>query len=77
MFDRSRLTLFAETGLPVPFITWNHPPAQPVAESSLGDAEEVLAIELGGEARAWPLRYIASHHVVTDVVGGRELVVTF
>jgi hypothetical protein len=37
----------------------------------------VLAIQIGGEAVAYPVRQVAYHHVVEDVVGGTPLAVTY
>ena len=41
------------------------------------DDDRVLAIELNGEAVAYPIRQIAYHHVVGDTVGGRPVVATY
>ena len=76
-FERAKLNLFKETGFPNPFITWDHPSAEPARDSRLGDDEEVLVVELDGLSKAWPLRLIASHHVVADRLGQRELLITF
>ncbi|KKK92084.1 hypothetical protein LCGC14_2706480, partial [marine sediment metagenome] len=43
----------------------------------LVDREPVVALELEGEARAYPLRILTSHEVVNDVVGGRSVVVSY
>jgi len=37
----------------------------------------VLAVNRNGDAAAYPVRQIAYHHVVQDVVGGVPIVVTF
>jgi hypothetical protein len=37
----------------------------------------VLAVALNGEAAAYPVRQLAYHHLVQDVVGGVPLVVTY
>jgi thiol:disulfide interchange protein len=39
--------------------------------------EPVIAVALGGEARAYPVRQLAYHHVVNDVVGGVPIVATY
>jgi uncharacterized protein DUF3179 len=39
--------------------------------------EPVLAVAIGGEARAYPVRQVAYHHVVHDVVGGVPIVATY
>ena len=50
----------------------------PAAEASWVAADEpVLAVSLGGEARAYPVRQLAYHHVVHDVVGGVPIVATY
>jgi hypothetical protein len=36
----------------------------------------VIGVELGGEARAYPLRLLRWHEAVNDVVGGRAIAVT-
>lgn len=36
----------------------------------LADADRVLGIEVGGAARAYPLRILEAHEVVDDVLGG-------
>lgn len=43
----------------------------------VADDEMVLAIELNGEAVAYPIRQIAYHHVVRDTVGGVPIVATY
>jgi hypothetical protein len=48
-----------------------------------GTADEVAADDLvlgvasGGEARAYPVRALAYHHVVNDVVAGEPIVATY
>jgi uncharacterized BrkB/YihY/UPF0761 family membrane protein len=43
----------------------------------LADADMLLAVENNGEAAAYPIRLMAYHHVVQDVVGGTALVATY
>jgi hypothetical protein len=47
------------------------------AAGSLDAAEPMLVIELGGRARAYPLRILIWHEVVNDRIGGRPVVVTY
>ena len=47
------------------------------ADEWLGDLEPVIAFELNGEAKAYPLQILTWHEVVNDVVGGEPVVVTF
>ena len=37
----------------------------------------VLAVRIGNEAAAYPVRQLAYHHIVHDVVGGVPIVVTY
>jgi hypothetical protein len=47
------------------------------AASFLGDAEPVVAVQFGGEARAYPLQILIWHEIVNDTVGGRPVAVTY
>jgi hypothetical protein len=51
------------------------PPAE--AADWLTDQEPVVAFELNGDARAYPLQILIWHEIVDDVVGGTPVVVTF
>lgn len=41
------------------------------------DTDRVIAIEVNGEAVAYPVRQIAYHHVIEDTVGGVPVVATY
>ena len=43
----------------------------------VADDEPVLAVAVGGEARAYPVRQVAYHHVVNDEVGDEPIVATY
>ena len=43
----------------------------------VADGDVVLAIELNGEAVAYPIRLMAYHHLVEDVVGDTPIVATY
>ncbi len=47
------------------------------ADRWLGAREPVLALEVGGEARAYPLQILMWHEIVNDTVGGRPVVATY
>jgi hypothetical protein len=47
------------------------------AASYVEPGDMVLAVEIRGEAVAYPVRQIAFHHVVEDVAGGTPLAVTY
>jgi hypothetical protein len=51
----------------------------PVAalKGELADDEEVLAVEVNGDARAFPHRWIQRPHVAGDVVGGETVAMTY
>src|SRR5262249_30542908 len=52
-----------------------HEPAS--AASFVADDDMVLALNRGGDKVAYPIRQIAYHHVVEDVVGGTPIVITY
>jgi len=43
----------------------------------LGDSSLVIGVSHNGEAKAYPVRYIAYHHQVRDTVGGKAVMVTY
>lgn len=43
----------------------------------VSDGDVVLAVDNNGEAAAYPIRLMAYHHLVQDVVGGTPLVATY
>ncbi len=56
-----------------------HPGYAPAAAAAsfVEPGDMVLAVQVQGEAAAYPVRQIAFHHVVEDVVGGTPLAVTY
>ena len=53
------------------------PGFEPAQQSHLDSGEMVMAVRFGGDARAYPIRAMAYHHVVNDVVQGVPIVVTY
>ena len=50
----------------------------PAAEAGwVEDGDMVLAVDVGGEAVAYPVRQVSYHHVVQDVVGGVPIAATY
>jgi len=47
------------------------------SEAGLADSAMVMAVQINGEAAAYPIREMAYHHVVEDVVGGVPLAATY
>jgi hypothetical protein len=43
----------------------------------VADKDMVLAVDQNGEAVAYPVRLMAYHHIVQDVVGGTSIVATY
>ena len=58
-----------------------HPLVRPsftaARDVKLDGAEMVIAVRVGGEARAYPIRSMSYHHVANDVVGGTAIVATY
>jgi hypothetical protein len=47
------------------------------ADSNLATSEMIMAVRVGNEARAYPIREMAYHHVLNDTVAGTPIVVTY
>jgi hypothetical protein len=62
---------------------WMFPPIADLAHVKAGDVtfvagrDMVIAVEIAGDAVAYPVRQMAYHHLVNDVVGGRPVVSTY
>lgn len=41
------------------------------------DTEQVLAVEIGGEARAYPIQVLTQHEIVNDTIAGVPVAVTY
>jgi hypothetical protein len=72
----------AATMARIDYFEWMfHPVASPgftaASDSKLGDSEMVMAVRLGSENRAYPIREMAYHHVVNDTVAATPIVVTY
>jgi uncharacterized protein DUF3179 len=50
---------------------------QPVARNAVAKDRLVVGIDVNGDARAYPLRFIGYHHQVRDNVGGEEVLVSY
>ena len=51
--------------------------AKTSAAGFVDDGDIVMAVESNGEAAAYPVRLMAYHHLVQDVVGGTPIVATY
>jgi len=47
------------------------------AKSKLGVGEKVIAVVINGQARAYPIRDMAYHHLINDEVGKTAIVATY
>jgi hypothetical protein len=47
------------------------------AQSKLDSAEMIMAVRFGNDARAYPIREMAYHHIVNDMVGTVPVAVTY
>jgi hypothetical protein len=54
-----------------------HPSFTAAQRVKLDGAEKVIAVRIGGEARAYPIRGMSYHHLLNDVVGGVAIVATY
>ncbi len=68
----SRLNYFEWMFHPVPSAQF-----ESASASKLGKSEMILALRYGSDARAYPIREMAYHHVLNDVVGGVPVAVTY
>ena len=48
-----------------------------VEEAYLSDSDEVLVLEINGDARAYPNKWIVQPHIAGDRVGGEDVVMTY
>jgi hypothetical protein len=76
------LVVFAAVMARLNYFEWMfHPvPAaqfESAAASKLDKSEMILAIRYGSDARAYPIREMAYHHILNDVVGGVPVAVTY
>jgi len=54
-----------------------HPLFASVRQTKLDPDDMVMAVKLGGMARAYPIRSMGYHHVINDVVGNEPIVATY
>lgn len=56
----------------------DNPQFTPIGEiETLGAKEPVISVEIGEDARAYPLRILIWHEIVNDTVGGKPVTVTY
>jgi hypothetical protein len=53
------------------------PSFAPAAEAAIDPRDMLLAVDLNGQARAYPIRYLGYHHIINDIVGGQPIAITY
>jgi hypothetical protein len=46
-------------------------------DAPLSDQEMVMTVKIGSDARAYPIRQMAYHHILNDTAGGEPIAVTY
>ena len=54
-----------------------HPSFVAASDTKLDGAEKVIAVRMGKEARAYPIRSMSYHHIVNDMLDGAAIVATY
>ncbi|TDJ09014.1 MAG: DUF3179 domain-containing protein [Deltaproteobacteria bacterium] len=55
----------------------NFQPIEEISADELEDQAEVLVVEINGDARAYPFKWIMQPHIAGDKIGGVDVVMTF
>jgi Protein of unknown function (DUF3179) len=55
----------------------DRPTFSPATKAKLSKNEEVIAVRVRGEARAYPIRSMSYHHIVNDSISGLPIVATY
>jgi hypothetical protein len=76
------LVAFSAVMARINYFEWMfHPAGSPQfeaeAQSKLDSAEMIMAVRFGNDARAYPIREMAYHHIVNDTVGTVPVAVTY
>jgi hypothetical protein len=59
------------------FHPYDSPSFESAAEALIDSDDKVLAVKVGDQARAYPIRTMGYHHIVNDTVGGIPIAVTY
>lgn len=55
----------------------DHPEFAAASGATIDKDDKVIAVKIGGSARAYPIRTMGYHHVVNDVVSGTAIAATY
>ena len=67
----------------VNYVEWMFAPALDARTAEIGefhdirDDDMVIGVTIGGESRAYPVRYLAHHHMLNDRLGATALLPTY
>ena len=61
----------------IPPIDEPKPTSQAAADKWLSARQPVLAVEVGGQVRAYPIQILVWHEIANDTLGGRPIAVTY
>jgi len=67
----------------VNYVEWIFEPATDARTAAIGDfhdvrdSDMVIGVLLGGRSRAYPVRYLAHHHMINDRLGSTALLPTY
>ncbi len=53
------------------------PSFAPASQAAADPGDMLLAVNLNGQARAYPIRYLGYHHIINDIVGGEPIAITY
>lgn len=53
------------------------PSFAPASQAAADPRDMVLAVNLNGQTRAYPIRYLGYHHIINDTVGGQPIAITY
>jgi hypothetical protein len=59
------------------FHPYDSPSFESATEAPVDSDDKVLAVTMGNQARAYPIRTMGYHHIVNDTVGGIPIAVTY
>ena len=67
----------------VNYLEWIFAPAAAIQTAAIGDfhdirdSDMIIGVAIDGQTRAYPVRYLAHHHMVNDTLGSTALLPTY
>ncbi|MCC6815684.1 MAG: DUF3179 domain-containing protein [Saprospiraceae bacterium] len=59
------------------FLQTNNLVFSDVQSNKVDEGRIILGVEINGESKAYPVQYLGYHHQVRDVLGGKEIMITY